>query len=97
MEYRRTMCDLMWRSLIEKQPETYDFITLEEINDVYEMKVSEMGKTHTGMKDFTVLREKKRFLCIFTPCVNFDFNQKLFVGSKKYFLFGGFICFSGSV
>jgi len=47
---------------IEKQPEIYNFITLEEINDVYEMKVLEMGKIYTGMKDCTV---KKKIIFVY--------------------------------
>lgn len=58
LEYRRVMCNLMWRSLIEKQPDTFDFIAWEEINDVRDVTVPEVGKVHTGMEDFAVFARR---------------------------------------
>lgn len=48
------MCDLMWRALIEKQPEVFNFIAWKEIDDVHDIKLSEMGKVRTDMEDFAV-------------------------------------------
>lgn len=52
LEYRRVMCDLIWRSLICKQPEIFDFITWNGIDD--ELKIPEMGKLYTEMENFAV-------------------------------------------
>lgn len=52
LEYRRVMCDLMWRCLIRKQPEIFNFIAWNEIDD--ELKIPETGKLFTEMKDFAV-------------------------------------------
>jgi len=54
LEYRRVMCDLMWRSLIWEEPEMFNFISWNEINDIHELKIPEMGKFCTEMEDFTV-------------------------------------------
>lgn len=35
LDYRRVMCDLMWRSLIEKEPEMFNFIIWREINEIF--------------------------------------------------------------
>ncbi|XP_018339413.1 PREDICTED: dynein heavy chain 1, axonemal-like isoform X2 [Trachymyrmex septentrionalis] len=60
LEYRRVMCDLMWRSLIWEEPEMFNFISWNEINDIHELKIPEMGKFCTEMEDFT---ETKNFFC----------------------------------
>ncbi|XP_012056092.1 PREDICTED: dynein heavy chain 1, axonemal-like [Atta cephalotes] len=60
LEYRRVMCDLMWRSLIWEQPEMFNFISWNEINDIHELKIPEMGKFCTEMEDFT---KTKNFFC----------------------------------
>ncbi|XP_018365084.1 PREDICTED: dynein heavy chain 1, axonemal-like [Trachymyrmex cornetzi] len=60
LEYRRVMCDLMWRSLIWEQPEMFNFISWNEINDIHELKIPEMGKFGTEMEDFT---KTKNFFC----------------------------------
>ncbi|KAG5345241.1 DYH1 protein, partial [Acromyrmex charruanus] len=59
LEYRRVMCDLMWRSLIWEQPEIFNFISWNEIN-IHELKIPEMGKFCTEMEDFT---KTKNFFC----------------------------------
>lgn len=56
LEYRRVMCDLMWRSLIQKQPKMFNFITWDEINDIDELKTPELGKLCIEMEDFAVLQ-----------------------------------------
>lgn len=54
LEYRRVMCDLMWRPLIEKQPEMFNFIKWKEINNLREFDSSKIGKICTEMENFTV-------------------------------------------
>lgn len=56
LEYRRVMCDLMWRSLIQKQPETFNFITWDEINDISEFKTPELEKLCIETENFAVLQ-----------------------------------------
>ncbi|KAL6436551.1 hypothetical protein ACFW04_004787 [Cataglyphis niger] len=53
LDYRRVMCDLMWRSLIEKHPEIFNFITWTEINHTCEFGTLKTKKISTEMKDFT--------------------------------------------
>lgn len=53
------MCNLMWWSVIEKQPDTFNFIAPKEIiNNVRDITIPEMGKVHTDMVDFAVFVEK---------------------------------------
>lgn len=64
LDYRRVMCDLMWRSLMERQPEIFNFITWREINDIYEFDIPETGKIWTGMEDFTVFMKDFYHICV---------------------------------
>ncbi|RLU27110.1 hypothetical protein DMN91_000909 [Ooceraea biroi] len=101
LEYRRVMCDLMWRSLIKVEPQMFNFITWEEINNIQDpFKVPETGKIYTGMEDFT---EMKRFFhwmilyvlpevreamqCVVVECLYVS-NMNLFVSNygKSMFL-----------
>lgn len=67
LDYRRVMCDLMWRSLIEKEPEMFNFIIWREINDIHEFNTPKTGNICTEMEDFTVLMKDlmiSRLACI---------------------------------
>ncbi|XP_011707083.1 PREDICTED: dynein heavy chain 1, axonemal-like, partial [Wasmannia auropunctata] len=93
LEYRHVMCDLMWRSLIWKQPEVFDFITWNDINSTHEIRIPEMRKLCTEMEDFTktknfvhwtilyVLPEVYEAMgCVAIECVNI-LNVNLFVSN----------------
>ncbi|XP_032680816.1 dynein heavy chain 1, axonemal [Odontomachus brunneus] len=93
LEYRRVMCNLMWRSLVEKQPDTFNFIAWEKINDVHDVIVPEVGKVHTGMEDFAktknyfhhtilyVLPEVHEAMqCVVVECIHVS-DMKLFVSN----------------
>lgn len=59
MDHSRVMCDLMWRSVIKKQPEMFNFITWEEVVDICDLlEVPKVEKVFTEMKDFEVFAEK---------------------------------------
>jgi len=62
LEYRRVMCDLMWRSLIRKQPEMFNFIIWNGIDDTHELKIPETGKLFTEMEDFMVFTQDYVYL-----------------------------------
>lgn len=47
------MCDLMWRQLIQQNPEIFKFITWTP--DDEPMRVPEKGKIDTGMENFQVI------------------------------------------
>lgn len=73
LEYRRVMCDLMWRPLIEKQPEMFNFIMWKEINDIREFDAPKTGKICTEMEDFTVFMRDLSVIFAF----GLHFNQEL--------------------
>lgn len=52
-DYRRTMCDLMWRKVIEHSPNIFKFLQIEFCTN--EVVVPQMGKIYTGMKNFNVI------------------------------------------
>lgn len=52
-DYRRTMCDLMWRKVIEYCPNVFKFLRIEFSTD--EFVVPQMGKVSTDMKNFKVI------------------------------------------
>lgn len=64
LEYRRVMCDLMWRDLIQKQPEMFNFIIWNEID--HELKIPETGTLCTEMEDFAVFTKKTYIRIHFT-------------------------------
>lgn len=78
LEYRRSMCDLMWRSLIQKQPEIFNFIEWFEIDDTYELKIPETGKLCTEMENFAVFT----YIC---ECAFYEkkFNHDLLQETKN--------------
>ncbi|XP_071558365.1 dynein axonemal heavy chain 1-like [Temnothorax nylanderi] len=93
LEYRRVMCDLMWRSLIRRQPETFNFIMWNGIDDIHELKTPEMGKLCTEMKDFAVTKNifyriilyvlpevYEAMGCVVVECINIS-NMNLFVSN----------------
>lgn len=82
LEYRRVMCDLMWRSLVQQQPGIFNFITWTEINDTQELKIPEMGKLCTEMENFTVFT--KSILRLISILLR-RFNQDLLQEIKKIF------------
>lgn len=59
LDYQRTMCDLMWRQMIEQNPEMFKFITWTP--SIEEIRVPEKGKIDTNMKNFEV-RGYPRFI-----------------------------------
>ncbi|XP_039313454.1 dynein heavy chain 1, axonemal [Solenopsis invicta] len=93
LEYRRVMCDLMWRSLVQQQPGIFNFITWTEINDTQELKIPEMGKLCTEMENFTEIKKifsemvlyilpevYQAMECIVVECINIS-NMNLFVSN----------------
>lgn len=74
LEYRRVMCDLMWRSLKEKQPDMFNFIAWEEIDDTRDITVPEVGKARTDMEDYVVFSGK--FPSIYSRVLIDDFNAE---------------------
>ncbi|KAG7197921.1 hypothetical protein KM043_016158 [Ampulex compressa] len=89
LDYQRTMCDLMWRRLIDTRPEMFKFLTWKPLEEI--MKVSETGRIHTGMENF---KERKDYLhwsilyvlpevyeamsCIVAECIRVS-NMNLFL------------------
>ncbi|XP_014476414.1 PREDICTED: dynein heavy chain 1, axonemal [Dinoponera quadriceps] len=57
LEYRRVMCDLTWRPLIEKQADTFNFIAWKEINVACDITISEVRRVHTDMEDFAKTKD----------------------------------------
>lgn len=83
LEYRRVMCDLMWRSLIRKPPEIFNFITWNGINDIHELTTSEMEKLCTEMENFTVFT-KSHVYCSW--CASYSRNLiKIYCRRQKIF------------
>ncbi|KMQ95378.1 dynein heavy chain axonemal [Lasius niger] len=91
LEYRRVMCDLMWRPLIEKQPEMFNFIMWKEINDIREFDAPKTGKICTEMEDFTKTKNFFHWIvlyvvpevheamqCVATECIHVS-NMNLFI------------------
>ncbi|XP_043666184.1 dynein axonemal heavy chain 1-like [Vespula pensylvanica] len=54
-DYRRTMCDLMWRKVIEYCPNVFKFLRIEFSTD--EFVVPQMGKVSTDMKNFKEIKD----------------------------------------
>nr|XP_034195945.1 dynein heavy chain 1, axonemal-like [Osmia lignaria] len=50
LDYQRTMCDLMWRKMIQWNPEMFKFIAWTP--SVEEIRVPDKGKIDTGMENF---------------------------------------------
>nr|XP_012140860.1 PREDICTED: dynein heavy chain 1, axonemal [Megachile rotundata] len=55
LEYQRTMCDLMWRRMIQRNPEMFKFISWTP--SVEETRVPRNGKIDTGMENFTKIQK----------------------------------------
>ncbi|XP_043502299.1 dynein axonemal heavy chain 1-like [Polistes fuscatus] len=54
-DYRRTMCDLMWRRVIEHSPNIFKFMQIEF--SIEKIVVPQMGKIPTNMKNFYELQQ----------------------------------------
>ncbi|KAM0726282.1 Dynein axonemal heavy chain 1 [Formica fusca] len=91
LEYCRVMCDLMWRPLIEKQAEIFNFITWGEINDIREFDIPKTRKICTEMKDFTRTKNFFHWIvlyvtpevheamqCVVVECIHVS-NMNLFI------------------
>ncbi|KAK9309948.1 hypothetical protein QLX08_000576 [Tetragonisca angustula] len=63
LDYQRTMCDLMWRQMIQRNPEMFKFITW--VPDVEPTKVPEKSKIDTGMKNFLKIRESTHWTTLY--------------------------------
>ncbi|XP_043259684.1 dynein axonemal heavy chain 1-like [Colletes gigas] len=55
LDYERTMCDLMWRQMIDRNPEMFKFISWTP--GVEAERVPEKGKIDTSMENFTEVYE----------------------------------------
>ncbi|XP_072745723.1 dynein axonemal heavy chain 1 [Anoplolepis gracilipes] len=71
LEYRRVMCDLMWRPLIEKQPEIFNFIMWEEINDIQEFDIPKIVL-------YVIPEVYEAMQCVVTECIHVS-NMNLFI------------------
>ncbi|OAD57478.1 Dynein heavy chain 1, axonemal [Eufriesea mexicana] len=63
LDYQRTMCDLMWRQMIQLNPEMFKFITWTP--DVEPMRVPEKGKIDTGMKNFLKVKKYSHWISLY--------------------------------
>ncbi|KZC03876.1 Dynein heavy chain 1, axonemal [Dufourea novaeangliae] len=92
LDYQRTMCDLMWRRMIERNPGMFKFITWMPSMD--EDSVPKTGKIDTGMGNFTgtkkfthwitlyVLREVyDAMACIVAECIHVS-SMNLFASTQ---------------
>ncbi|KAK2581762.1 hypothetical protein KPH14_002241 [Odynerus spinipes] len=90
-DYRRTMCDLMWRKMIERLPNIFKFIELEF--DVEEMVVPKKGKISTDMTNFNEIKSYFHWYtlyvltevydamrCVVAECANVS-NMNLFISN----------------
>lgn len=53
LDYQRTMCDLTWRQMIQRNPEMFKFVTW--MPDIEATRVPKKGKIDTGMTNFLVI------------------------------------------
>lgn len=88
------MCDVMWRSLIEKYPEIYDFISLKDIRVVDEIIVPESAQICTDMKDFTVFM---KYFDIYFYVIYFFIHPVFVVENQRLLPLDSPICFARSI
>ncbi|XP_076627799.1 dynein axonemal heavy chain 1 [Colletes latitarsis] len=63
LDYERTMCDLMWRQMIERNPEMFKFISWTP--GVEAEMVPEKGKIDTSMENFTETRKFTHWITLY--------------------------------
>ncbi|XP_076227586.1 uncharacterized protein LOC143174989 [Nomia melanderi] len=56
LDYQRTMCDVMWRRMIEQNPELFKFITWTP--NAEQPRPPRKGKIDTGMENFPVIKAR---------------------------------------
>lgn len=94
LDYRRVMCYLTWRCLMEKQPEMFDFIARTETDAPRDTEAPETTKiVH---RDFEVCVEKR--VCVRSLRIN-AFHARfstlikgIIVGKKNFFSPYGVVC-----
>ncbi|XP_060831781.1 dynein axonemal heavy chain 1-like [Bombus pascuorum] len=63
LDYQRTMCDLTWRQMIQRNPEMFKFVTW--MPDIEATRVPEKGKIDTGMTNFLKVRQRTHWITLY--------------------------------